>query len=140
MHQIIFIASTEAVGSLESDDNPAEEFPCMSSQQFHKDARAQLYVLVLNKFLDEAISLEQLYRTMSYDGPFIYQLSPDLTEGLARLEEDQIGEVALSWLDCAEIEQLDVDTNDLHEFMFQFVHFCQIAVNDDLSIFLYSDD
>ena len=140
MHQIIFIASTEAVDSLESDDNPAQEFPCMSSQQFHKDARAQLYVLVLNKFLDEAISLEQLNRTMSYDGPFIYQLHDDLTEALARLEEDQIGDVALSWLDCAEIEQLDVDTNDLHEFMFQFVHFCQIAVNDDLSIFLYSDD
>jgi len=140
MHQIIFIASVDAVASLESDDNPAEEFPCMSSQQFHKEARAQLYVLVLNTFLDEAINLEQLYRTISYDGPFIYQLTPELIEALARLEEDQIGDVALTWLECEEIEQLGLDTNDLHEFMFQFVHFCQIAVNDNLSIFIYSDD
>ena len=72
MHQIIFIASTEAVGSLESDDNPAEEFPCMSSQQFHRDARAQLYALVTGEFLHEASEMEMLDQALTEEGPYIY--------------------------------------------------------------------
>lgn len=140
MHQIIFVGSTEAVAEMQMDDNPANEFPCMSSQQFHREARAQLYALVTGTFLDEALEHEILDQTLSDEGPYIYSLKPETQQALARLEEDHIGEVAQSWIECEEIEQLDLQENDLSEFMFQFVHFCQIAVNDDLQVYLYSDD
>ena len=140
MHQIIFVGSAESVANMEPDENPANEFPCMSSQQFHREARAQLYALVTGTFLDEAMDLEILDQTLSDEGPFIYILESKTQESLARLEEDQVEEIAQLWMNCVEIEQLDLSENDLQEFMFLLVHFCQIASNDDLGLYIYSDD
>ncbi|MFT7686530.1 MAG: hypothetical protein ACI9FB_001875 [Candidatus Azotimanducaceae bacterium] len=140
MHQIIFVASEDSVVTMEADENPSDSYPCMSSQQFHRDARAQLYALVTGEFLHEASEMEFLDQAMSDDGPYIYKLSSVLLTNLARLEEDNIEEISLSWMQCEEIEALDLDANDLHDFMFQLVHFSQIAFNDDLSVYIYSDD
>ena len=140
MHQIIFIASEDSVVSMEADENPSESYPCMSSQQFHRDARAQLYALVTGEFLHEASEMEMLDQALTEEGPYIYKLSMVLVTNLARLEEDTIEEISLSWMQCEEIEALDLDANDLHDFMFQLVHFAQIAFNDDLSVYIYSDD
>lgn len=140
MHQIIFVGAADSVASMEADENPANEFPCMSSQQFHRDARAQLYALVCGCFLDEAIDLEILDQTLQPDGPFIYLLDPKTQLALAELEEGQVEELSQLWMSCGEIEQLDLAENDLQEFMFLLIHFCQIAVNDDLGVYIYSDD
>ncbi len=140
MHQIIFVGAEDSVAEMAPDDNPANEFPCMSSQQFHRDARSQLYALVQGVFLDEAIALEVLEQTLTDDGPYIYRLDPNTQNNLANLDEDGIEELASTWLECEEIEQLDLAENDLHEFLFQYVHFCQIATNDDLGVYIYSDD
>lgn len=140
MHQIIFVASEDSVVSMEADENPSESYPCMSSQQFHRDARAQLYALVTGEFLHEASEMEMLDQALTEEGPYIYKLSMVLVTNLARLEEDTIEEISLSWMQCEEIEALDLDANDLHDFMFQLVHFAQIAFNDDLSVYIYSDD
>jgi hypothetical protein len=140
MHQIIFVASEDSVVSMEADENPSESYPCMSSQQFHRDARAQLYALVTGEFLHEASEMEMLDQALTEEGPYIYKLSMVLVTNLARLEEDTIEEISLSWMECEEIEALDLDANDLHDFMFQLVHFAQIAFNDDLSVYIYSDD
>lgn len=125
---------------MEPDENPANEFPCMSSQQFHRDARAQLYALVMGEFLHEALGLEVLDQTLSEEGPYIYRLDTDTQNALAYLDEDGIESVANSWQQCEEIEQLDLTENDLHDFLFQFVHFCQTASNDDLGVYFHSDD
>lgn len=125
---------------MEVDENPANEFPCMSSQQFHREARAQLYALVTGKFLDEALDLEELDQTLAPDGPYIYRLQLDTQHSLAELEEDQVENLAQLWMSCGEIEQLDLSENDLQEFMFLLIHFCQIASNDDLGVYIYSDD
>ena len=111
----------------------------MSSQQFHRDARAQLYALVSGQFLDEAAQLEYLDQSLSDDGPYVFKLADTLIDNLARLDEDQIESVAISWHSCVEIEALNLEPGDLHEFMFQFIHFCQVAKNDDLGVYLYSD-
>jgi len=140
MHQIIFVASTDSISTMEADENPSQAYPCMSSQQFHRDARAQLYALVTGEFLHEASEMEYLDRTLSDEGPYIYILSAGLLESLARLDEDNVEALSLSWMQCEEIEALDLDANDLHDFMFQLVHFSQIAFNDDLNVYIYSDD
>lgn len=140
MHQIIFVGADDSVANMEPDENPANNFPCMSSQQFHRDARAQLYALAQGLFLDEAFAIEILDQSLGDDGPYIYKLSENTMESLARLEEDGIEELAKAWLECEEIEQLDLSENDLHEFLFQYVHFCQTASNDDLGVYIYSDD
>jgi hypothetical protein len=140
MHQIIFVGAPDSVADMEPDENPANEFPCMSSQQFHRDARSQLYALAQGVFLDEAYELEILDQTLTDDGPYIYRLDSRTQDTLAHLEEDAIEALARSWLECEEIEQLDLSENDLHEFLFQYVHFCQTASNDDLGVYIYSDD
>ena len=140
MHQIIFVGAAESVAEMEADENPANEFPCMSSQQFHREARAQLYALVTGCFLDEALDLEILDQTLMPDGPFIYLLDPRTQRSIAELEEGQVEELGQLWMTCGEIEQLDLAENDIQEFMFLLIHFCQIAVNDDLGLYIYSDD
>ncbi len=44
------------------------------------------------------------------------------------------------WMQCDEIERLNLDESDLHDFMYQLIHYCQVAVNDDLCVCIYSDD
>jgi hypothetical protein len=140
LHQIIFVGTAERVDDMELDENPADAFPCMSSQQFHRDARAQLYSLVTGLFFDEAHELEVRYRTLEDDGPYIYQLDESLATKLARLDDDLIGEYAELWQECNEIEALDLTSNDLLEFMYLLVHFCQTVANDEeLAVFIYSD-
>tara|TARA_R110002110_G_scaffold30400_3_gene107751 strand:+ start:229 stop:651 length:423 start_codon:yes stop_codon:yes gene_type:complete len=140
VHQIIFVGAAESVADMEADENPANEFPCMSSQQFHRGARAQLYALVTGSFLDEAYDLEVLDQTLALDGPYIYRLDMKAEQALAELNEDQVEEISQLWMSCEEIEQLDLVENDLHEFLFLLIHFCQIARNDDLGVYIYSDD
>jgi hypothetical protein len=112
----------------------------MSSQQFHRDARAQLYALVSGEFLHEALEMEYLDQSLSDEGPYIYQLTDQIRESLARLDEDEVEVVSIRWMECEEIEQLNLAENDLHDFLFQLIHFCQIASNDDLGIYIYADD
>ena len=139
MHEIIFIASASSLETMEADDNPAESYPCMSSQQIHREARAQLYALVTGEFLDEAGQMEFLDRMLSDEGPYIYQLDGQLRESLAQLEEDQVEDLVQLWMQCGEIEDLDLDASDLHDFTFQLIHFCQIGCNDDLGVYVCSD-
>ena len=140
MHQIIFVGAEDSVADMEPDENPANEFPCMSSQVFHREARAQMYALASGEFLDAALGFEMLDQTLGQDGPYIYRLDPGVQRTLAYLEEDGIESLASAWMLCEEIESLDLTENDLHDFIFQFVHFCQTATNDDLGLYLYSDD
>ena len=139
MHQILFLGDPADVADLEADESPVEAFPCMSSQQFHREARAQLYALVMGTFLDEALDLEILERMLTEEGPCIYRLENLLLQRLGELDEGEAEALALEWCTCEEIEQLDLETNDLLGFLFLLVHFCQTAVNDDLSLYIYSD-
>lgn len=119
----------------------ADSFPCMSTQQFGRDARAQLYSLVAGNFLDDAWSMEVLTRSLSEDGPYIYELDNNIVARLAELDEDDIGEFAELWLECGELESLDLEVNDLYEFMYQLVHFCRTAeAGDDLGVYVFSPD
>ncbi|MDP7577826.1 MAG: hypothetical protein QGH99_12790, partial [Pseudomonadales bacterium] len=89
MHQIVFVVASDIVESMQIDENPTDSFPCMSTREFHRDARAQLYSLVTGEFLDEAIQMELLDRVFTDDGPYIYRMADPLKVALARLEEDQ---------------------------------------------------
>ena len=140
MSQIIFLASADSVASLEADENPSLAYPCMSTQQFHRDARAQLYALVTGVFLDEASEMEALDQILADDGPFIYQLTDPLKNALAALGEDQTEQLSCAWASCEDIETMGLQSTDLHDFMFQLIHFCQVASNDDLGIYIHSDD
>lgn len=139
MHQILFLGIDEAVQDIELDENPAERFPCLSTLQFHRDARAQLYALVCRVFLDEAQEMEQLFHCLSDEGPNIYRLDSSALDALARLEEEAVETYAGLWQECEELEALNLATDELIDFLFTFVHFCQIASNDDLNLYIYSD-
>ncbi len=139
MHQIIFVGAIELVQEMEPDDSPADNFPCMASP-FFRDARAQLYALLTGCFFDDALALEELCHQLTEDGPFIYQLDPGMQDQLSRLEEDDIIQIASQWQACEEVESLDMETSDIAEFLFQFVHFCYTAnADEELAVFFFGD-
>lgn len=137
---IILIGSEARVEEFEPDEELVDTFPCMSTQQFDRDARAQLYSLATNTFLDDAWSFEQLFHAVTDDGPFFFRLDRDLVARLAELDEDEIDELAENWLECEELASFDPDATDLHEYLYQLVHFCRTATADeDLDVYVFSD-
>lgn len=137
---IILIGSEERVEDFEADEELTDSFPCMSTAHFDRDARAQLYSLVTNTFLDDALSFEQLARSITEEGPCFYKLDIDLVERLANLDEDEIGEIAEHWLECEELESLDPEVTDLYDYLYQLVHFCRTAsADDDLGVYVFAD-
>lgn len=140
MAEIFMIGSEEGIEALEVDENPADVFPCMNAFGIHAEARAQLYTLVTRSFLDEATLLEPLVRQLSEDGPNIYRLDPSLTRQLANNDEKDIEELVTLWIECEPVEGLDLDSEDLLEFLFQLIHFCQTVIQGEgLGVYLYSD-
>ena len=138
--QLLFVADGSSVAEMTADESPANLFPCMSSGVFHQEVRAHLYALVTGQFLDEATAMESLSHSFSYDGPFIYRFNDDLVAALARLEEDRVEDLGRYWQGCAALDCLDLTDSDLHDFLFQLIHLCQIAHNDDLNVYAYADN
>lgn len=140
MPELIFLASPERVEDLEIDEDPAHVFPCIHSRGFNDEARAQLYALVTGQFFDEAMELEILSRALTDEGPTVYELDRALVSHLAVLEQDQITDYVALWSECAEIETMGADTDDLSEFVYLLVNLCQAAVNEeDLGVYVYAD-
>lgn len=140
MAEIFMIAARDAIEGLEADENPADLFPCMNNHGIHAEARAQLYTLVTGSFLDDALLLEPLVRQLAEDGPNIYQLESSLASQLADKDENDIEELVNLWIDCEPIEELELDNEDLIDFLFQLIHFCKTAIQgEDLGVYLYSD-
>lgn len=134
------IGSADRIDELEPDENPVDVFPCMNSQGVHAEARAQLYTLVMHSFLDAAMELEPIIKPLTEDGPYIHELDPRLLEELASKDENDIEDLVVLWLECEPIEELGLDQEDLNEFLFQLVHFCQTAKQEEeLSVYIYSD-
>lgn len=134
------LGSRDRIDELEADENPADVFPCMSVHSIHAEARAQLYTLVMHSFLDDAMELEPLIRPLGDEGPNIYQLEASLMDKLADKDEKDIEDLVTLWIECEPIEELELDSEDLSEFLFQLVHFCQTArQGEELGIYIYSD-
>ena len=138
MPELFLIGAYERIAELEADENPADVFPCMSAHSIHAEARAQLYTLVMHSFLDDAMQLEPLVRELTEDGPNIHQIQDSLVEQLSTKDEDDIEELVSHWIECEPIEALELDADDLNEFLFQLVHFCQTAYQgEDLGVYIY---
>ncbi len=134
------IGSRERIDELESDENPADVFPCMYAQGIHAEARAQLYTLVMQSFLNDAMELEPLIRPLGDAGPNIHQLEVSLMHKLASKDENDIEELVRHWIECEPVEALELDSEDLNDFLFQLVHFCQTArQGEELGVYIYSD-
>ena len=133
------IASRERIDELEPDENPADVFPCMNAMGIHTEARAQLYTVVMQCFLDVAMGFEPLIQSLGASGPNILQLELPLMDKLAGKDENDIEELVSHWIECEVVEELELDSEDLNDFLFQLVHFCQTAKQGDLGVYIYSD-
>ncbi len=139
--QLILVGADDQILTLEADESPVDAFPCMSSGPIHQDARMQLYSLVTGTFFEDATLLEPLFHSLTEEGPFVHRLDPSLLTQLAGLDEDDIERLAALWAECREVEDLDLQMDDLYEFLFQFIHFCRTAANEsDFGLFIYGDD
>ena len=84
--------------------------------------------------------LEPVVRPLTDDGPFIHQLDSLLAEQLANKDENDIEEIINYWVECEAIEELELDSEDLSDFLFQLVHFCKTASQEeDLHVYLYAE-
>tara|TARA_B110000503_G_scaffold42460_1_gene69553 strand:- start:143 stop:577 length:435 start_codon:yes stop_codon:yes gene_type:complete len=144
MPDIMLLGVEEQVLSLEIDENPADNFPCMPSEGIDSEMRVLLYALLMGIFFDEAQSLEQLVLEYGPEGPWVFKLDITITERLAEVEEDDIDEIALNWSQTGEMSALNMEASDLQEvlarFLFNLVHFCLLVRQEQvLSVFIYSE-
>ncbi|HIE87648.1 MAG TPA: hypothetical protein EYP91_12570 [Gammaproteobacteria bacterium] len=98
MPDIMLLGVEKQVLSLEIDENPADNFPCMPSEGIDSEMRVLLYALLMGIFFDEAQSMEQLVLEYSPEGPWVFKLDFTITERLAEVEEDDIDGIALNWI------------------------------------------
>jgi hypothetical protein len=144
MLDIILLGVEEQVLSLEIDQNPADNFPCMPSEGIDSEMRVLLYALLMGVFFDEAQSMEQLVLEYGPEGPWVFKLDFTITERLAEVEEDDIDSIALNWSQTGELSALNIDPSDLQEvlarFLFNLIHFCLLVRQEQvLSVFIYSE-
>ena len=144
MPDIMLLGVEEQVLSLEIDENPADNFPCMPSEGIDSEMRVLLYALLMGIFFDEAQSMEQLVLEYGPEGPWVFKLDFTITERLAEVEEDDIDGIALNWSQTGEMSALNMEASDLQEvlarFPFNLVHFCMLVRQEKvLSVFIYSE-
>jgi hypothetical protein len=144
MPDIMLLGVEKQVLSLEIDENPADNFPCMPSEGIDSEMRVLLYALLMGIFFDEAQSMEQLVLEYGPEGPWVFKLDFTITERLAEVEEDDIDAIALNWSQTGEMSALNMEASDLQEvlarFLFNLVHFCMLVRQEQvLSVFIYSE-
>ena len=144
MPDIMLLGVEKQVLSLEIDENPADNFPCMPSEGIDSEMRVLLYALLMGIFFDEAQSMEQLVLEYGPDGPWVFKLDFTITERLAEVAEDDINDIALNWSQTGEMSALNMEASDLQEvlarFLFNLVHFCMLVRQEQvLSVFIYSE-
>jgi hypothetical protein len=144
MPDIMLLGVEEQVLSLEIDENPADNFPCMPSEGIDSEMRVLLYALLMGIFFDEAQSMEELVLEYGPEGPWVLKLDFTITELLAEVEEDDIDGIALNWSQTGEMSALNMEDGDLQEvlarFLFNLVHFCMLVRQEHvLSVFIYSE-
>lgn len=144
MPDIMLLGVEEQVLSLEIDENPADNFPCMPSEGIDSEMRVLLYASLMGVFFDEAQSMEQLVLEYGPEGPWVFKLDFTITERLAEVEEDDIDAIALNWSQTGEMSALNMEPSDLREvlarFLFNLVHFCMLVRQEQvLSVFIYSE-
>jgi hypothetical protein len=144
MPDIMLLGVEKQVLSLEIDENPADNFPCMPSEGIDSEMRVLLYALLMGIFFDDAQSMEQLVLEYGPEGPWVFKLDFTITERLAEVEEDDIDDIALNWSQTGEMSALDMEASDLQEvlarFLFNLVHFCMLVRQEQvLSVFIYSE-
>ena len=144
MPDIMLLGVEKQVLSLEIDENPADNFPCMPSEGIDSEMRVLLYALLMGIFFDEAQSMEQLVQEYGPDGPWVFKLDFTITERLAEVAEDDIDDIALNWSQTGEMSALNMEASDLQEvlarFLFNLVHFCMLVRREQvLSVFIYSE-
>ena len=144
MPDIMLLGVEEQVLSLEIDENPADNFPCMPSEGIDSEMRILLYASLMGIFFDEAQSMEQLVQEYGPEGPWVFKLDFTITERLSEVEEDDIESIALNWSQTGEMSALNMEASDLQEvlarFLFNLVHFCMLVRQEQvLSVFIYSE-
>tara|TARA_B100001105_G_scaffold190247_1_gene154451 strand:- start:296 stop:730 length:435 start_codon:yes stop_codon:yes gene_type:complete len=144
MPDIMLLGVEKQVLSLEIDESPADNFPCMPSEGIDSEMRVLLYALLMGIFFDEAQSMEQLVLEYGPEGPWVFKLDFTITERLAEVEEDDIDAIALNWSQTGEMSALNMEASDLQEvlarFLFNLVHFCMLVRQEQvLSVFIYSE-
>jgi hypothetical protein len=110
----------------------------MLGQGVHLDARAQLYSLIAGVFLDKALAMEEPLDEFSTTESWISKLPDSLVEKIATLEEEDILQVLEYWQQCEEVEGLDLDKDDLLEYLFALVSLCQAAVDENACVYTYT--
>ncbi len=138
MARLLFYADPSELEQMDLEGPPSESFVCMLGQGIHLDARAQLYSLIAGVFLDEAMAMEEPIDELATPDSWISQLPGLLVEKIASLEEEDILQVLEYWQQCEEVEDLDLEKDDLLEYLFALVSLCQAASDENAGVYTYT--
>jgi hypothetical protein len=138
MTQLLFFADPDELSMMDPEASPSEAFICMLGQGIHADARAQLYSLVAGEFLYDALNMEEPVDDLSTPASWINKLSDSLVEQISALDEETIIDTLEYWQQSEEVEGLNLDKDELLEYLFALVSLCQQAKQENASVYTYT--
>ena len=138
MTDMFVLGSEERVVEFEPDENPADSFVTLHCGPVDIESRAQLYALTMGLLFDDAMGVEILERQVTEEGPFFYELEAAAIDTIADLEEEEIEQIAITWGQTETMESLNLEDQDLVEFLFNLVNLCQ-ATNDEIGLYIISE-
>lgn len=140
--EVIFLSEPDQLSLLGENSHPREFFVSLDCQGIHRDIRAQIYALIMNLLFDDALEKEIYIDTMpgeSDDGPVLWQLTDDLIEQTASMDEDRIHQLAALLPEFDLISQAELTEDDLSEFLFTLVDLASTSLQeDDTNLYLLS--
>lgn len=126
----LFLARADQLAYLGEYSHPREAFITIECLNFHVEARAQLYSILMNLFYDEARELEVFVDAYEDDGPGVWQLCDDLVMRLADLDEDDIQALAEQLPEYDLLSQAELTEEDVSDFLFPLVTLARNSLDE----------
>ena len=138
MAQFLFYADAGDLFKLEPGESPRHSFVCMHGLGIHIDARAQLYSIIMGKFFQDALAMEELVDDLGTEATWVNRLLGELVERLGELDEQAVIDAVQHWMQCEEMESLQISQDDLREYIFALVNLCQNALQEDACVYTFT--
>lgn len=132
----LFTAGEQDVRALASLEEARYLFTCLPLLRIDAEVRAQLYLLMGHSSLNDAYAAEKLLFQNEDSGQSLAELSSSLVMQLAETAEDDLDELTVNWAESQAAEALDLETEELQDFLFALIELCRTAVNEDAAVYL----
>jgi hypothetical protein len=132
----IVIADEDEAEAIGESNQPVDEWVGMEARDLDKSKFITLHCLLTGDGIEDAVyGYEPLY--FVEDGPQVLRVPDELTERLARYDEDALEEIVLELAATEDFELSDLPVEDIQSFMDEFAELARKADAEEKSLFIW---